>query len=168
LVLKTFLVGVLVALVQLFLGLVFSVSAISAGLTLLDRLTKEADEWKLIKKGNVAVGVLYGMVTLSLIIMIEPSVLATVTSVSGAIMAGAWLAFVLQLLTLVIALLLSVLMIYTTLRVVDGLTADVSEFGEIIKGNVAMAILTGSMVLAVSLVLRSGILYIVTALTGAI
>ena len=165
--LKAFLIGLLVALVQFFLGLVFSVTALSAGLSLLDRLTRGYEEWELIKKGNVAVGVLYGMVALSIIIIIEPSLVATVLAVHAAMLEAAWLAFLLHLLVFVIALLMAVLSIYTSLRVINSITADVDEFGAIMKGNVSMAVLVGCMVLGVSFVIRTAIIYLVAALTAA-
>ena len=165
---SAFVSGIIVALLQLFLGMVFSITAIYTGLSLIDRLTREIDEWGLIKKGNAAAGVFFALVVLSLILMIEPSISATVLSVHDAIMSGMALAFVLHLLVLVVAFLVSVLSIYTTLRVIDAMTADVSEFAEIKKGNVAVALVTGATLLAVSLVVRTAILYVVTALTSAI
>jgi len=165
---SAFVSGIIVALLQLFLGMVFSITAIYTGLSLIDRLTREIDEWGLIKKGNAAAGVFFALVVLSLMLMIEPSISATVLSVHDAIMSGMALAFVLHLLVLVVAFLVSVLSIYTTLRVIDAMTADVSEFAEIKKGNVAVALVTGATLLAVSLVVRTAILYVVTALTSAI
>ena len=165
---STFVTGLLVAALQLFLGMVFSISAVYSGMFLLDCLTREVEEWALIKKGNTAAGVLYAIVVLSIIIMVEPSLLATVISVHDAIVNGAVLTFVVHLLVLVIALLISVLSVYTILRVIDSMTPDVEEFAEIRKGNVAVALVTGAVLLGVSLVVSSAIKLVVVALTSTI
>lgn len=159
---------VLVALLQLFLGFIFSIFAISAGISLLDRLTKGYEEWELIKKGKTSVGILYGAVVLSIIVIIEPVLVATVLSVHPAIFQGAWVSFGLDLLALLIATLVSIFSIYTILRVINSMTADVDEFGEIMQGNNAMAILIGSMVFGISFVIRYAIMYLVAALTGVV
>jgi uncharacterized membrane protein YjfL (UPF0719 family) len=164
----SFVSGLIVAVVQLFLGMVFSITAIYSGLSLVDRLTRDIDEWALIKKGNTAAGVLFALVVLSLIIMMEPSIESTVASVHGAVFKGAILGFAVNLLLLVVAFLVSVLSIYTILRVIDAITADVSEFAEIKKGNVAVALVTGASLLAASLAVRVAILYVLAALTSAI
>jgi uncharacterized membrane protein YjfL (UPF0719 family) len=164
----SFVSGLIVAVVQLFLGMVFSITAIYSGLSLVDRLTRDIDEWALIKKGNTAAGVLFALVVLSLIIMMEPSIESTVASVHGAVFRGAILGFAVNLLLLVVAFLVSVLSIYTILRVIDAITADVSEFAEIKKGNVAVALVTGASLLAASLAVRVAILYVLAALTSAI
>jgi len=159
---------VLVALLQLFLGFVFSISAISAGISLLDRLTKEHEEWELIKKGKTSVGILYGAVVLSIIVIIEPVLVATVLSVHDAIFEGMWIPFALDLLALLIATIVAIFSIYTILRVINSMSVDVDEFGEIMQGNNAMAILIGSMVFGISFVIRISIMYLVAALTGVV
>jgi uncharacterized membrane protein YjfL (UPF0719 family) len=155
--------GVIIALLQLFVSFAFSVSAVYVGLSLLDRLTKSLRGWERVKKGNVAVGILYAAVIFSLVIMIEPSIISTVLTLNTS--SNALYTFAANLLVLVIALLIAVLSIYILLRIIDMITVDVHELEEISKGNVSMALITGSALVAVSFVVQTAISYLVSALT---
>jgi uncharacterized membrane protein YjfL (UPF0719 family) len=155
--------GVIIALLQLFVGFAFSVSAVYVGLSLVDRLTKSMHGWKKIQKGNVAVGVLYAAVIFSIVIMIEPSIISTVLTLNSS--TDVLYTFAANLLVLVIALLIAVLSIYILLRIIDMITIDVHELEEISKGNVSMALITGSALVAVSFVVQTAISYLVSALT---
>ena len=73
--------------------------------------------------------------------------------------------FAANVLILVIALLIAVLSIYILLRIIDAITVDVNELKEISKGNVAVALITASALLAVSFVVRTAIEFLVTTLT---
>lgn len=161
-----FMDGLIVALLQLFVGFAFSASAVYIGISLLDRLTKGLGGWNQIKKGNIAVCILYAAVVFAIVWMVEPSITATVLSIN---ITGANVLFLFaaNVLILVIALLIAVLSIYILLRIIDAITVDVHELKEISKGNVAVALITSSALLAVSFVVRNAIEFLVATLTLA-
>ena len=160
---ESFVYGVLVALLQLFVGFAFSVAAVYIGISLVDRLTGRVRHWNLIKKGNVAVGVLYAAIVISLVLMIQPSVDSTVMSLSDA--KNPMFLFGANLLVLVISLLLGVLLIFVLLKIIDAMTSDVDEMDEINKGNVAMSLITASALIAVSFIMQATFKYLVGKLT---
>ena len=156
--------GLIVALLQLFVGFAFSASAVYIGIALLDRLTKGLGGWSKIKKGNIAVGILYAAVVFAIVWMVEPSITSTVLSINITA-SNVMFLFAANVLILVIALLIAVLSIYILLRIIDAITVDVNELKEISKGNVAVALITASALLAVSFVVRTAIEFLVTTLT---
>ncbi len=160
-----FLSGIIIALLQLMVGFTFSVATAYIGITLLDKLTGGGKKWDMIKKGNVAVGILYAASVFALIYMMEPSITATVISLNTAIAQGMMLIFIAHLTVLAIALIIAVLSICILLHIMDTMSFDVEEMKEIQKGNVAIALISGSVLVAVSLVVRTAIVYLVNALT---
>src|SRR3989338_729903 len=71
---ETVLGSIALAFFKLFLGLILAIGSIYLGTNLLDRLTRDVDEWKEIKRGNFAIGILFGGVILSIAIIIESGV----------------------------------------------------------------------------------------------
>jgi uncharacterized membrane protein YjfL (UPF0719 family) len=163
LVTETFISGVLVALLQLLVGFALSVTAVYIGISLVDRLTGGVRHWSLIKKGNVAVGILYAAIVFSLMLMIQPSIDSTVMSLSST--TNPMSLFAANLLVMVISLLTGVLLVYLLLRIIDMISADVEEINEITKGNVAVALITASALIAVSFIMQTTIKYLVYKLT---
>ncbi len=66
---------------------------------------------------------------------------------------------------LVIAIGLAVVTQYIAIRAFDWLTKDIDEMAELKKGNVAVAIMLGAVVLAVSTIISSGVAGLVIPLT---
>ena len=161
-----FLAGLFITLLQLFAGFAFSVSAVFIGITLFDKLTGGTREWDLIKKGNLAAGVLYAAIIFSLVLMIQPSIESTVMSISAT--GNVLYYFAANVVVLVISLLIAVLLIYILLRIINMMTEDVEQMKEIHKGNVSVALVTASALLAVSFVMQIAIKYLVTKLTSLV
>jgi len=111
----------------------------------------------------VAVGILYAAIIFSLMLMIEPSIESTVMSLSST--SSPMFLFAANLLVMVISLLTCVLLIYLLLRIIDMISADVEEINEIMKGNVAVALITASALIAVSFIMQTTIKYLVYKLT---
>ena len=76
-------VGIVLGFVQLVLALILAVIMQYVGLSVLGRLTKEVEEWKELKKGNVAIGI----VMASIVIAISTIVAQGVESIVQAIFA---------------------------------------------------------------------------------
>ena len=76
-------VGIVIGFVQLVLALILAVIMQYVGLSVLGRLTKEVEEWKELKKGNVVIGI----VMASIVIAISTIVAQGVESIVQAIFA---------------------------------------------------------------------------------
>jgi uncharacterized membrane protein YjfL (UPF0719 family) len=63
------------AFAQLILGIVLAIAAIYLALNILDKLTKDVDEFEEIKKGNVAVALMMASVIISVAVIIQSGVL---------------------------------------------------------------------------------------------
>jgi uncharacterized membrane protein YjfL (UPF0719 family) len=65
---------------------------------------------------------------------------------------------------LILGILLAIGAIYLALKVLDKLTKGIEEFEELKKGNVAVALEMAGVIIAVALVIQTGISGITTAL----
>lgn len=150
--------GIALAFFKLIVGLVLSIGSIYTGIWLLDRLTPNIDEWKEIKKGNFAVGVLLGGIVLSIAIIIEGAVNYALSTIvpSYAFQLMAALLFV-AVLKLVIALVAAIISVYIALRVLDSMTMDINEMSELKKGNIAVATVMATVMIAVAFVIKSSV-----------
>ncbi|MFN7991199.1 MAG: DUF350 domain-containing protein [Candidatus Micrarchaeia archaeon] len=130
-------------------AMALSAGALYCGMGLLDRLTAGVDEWKEIKKGNLAFGLLFAAVMLSIVLLVEPRITDLVTSLRADLPP----VLVLELLGLGIINYLACLFIATglvflTIHLIDRITPDLDEMAELKKGNLAVAL-----ILSVALVL---------------
>jgi len=71
----------------------------------------------------------------------------------------------LEVLQLVLGIVLAVGAIYLALYILDKLTKGVDEFEELKKGNVAVALEMGGVIIAVAWIIQSGVIGITAALT---
>jgi len=156
--LESLLAGIAIAFFKLIVGLVLSIGSVYFGIYLLDRLTPDIDEWKEIKKGNFSVGLLLGGIVLSIAVIIQGVVSNVIDKISPATsfaaIAGVLLVACIQLF---IGLIVSVLAIYLALRVLDGMTPDIDEVAELKKGNIAVATVMATIMLAIAFVIKSAV-----------
>ena len=71
---------IIVSILQLVLGIVLAIAAIYLALNILDKLTKEIDEFAELKKGNVAVALEMAGVIITVAIIIQSGVLGITTA----------------------------------------------------------------------------------------
>jgi uncharacterized membrane protein YjfL (UPF0719 family) len=65
---------------------------------------------------------------------------------------------------LILGIVLAVGAIYLALNILDKLTKGIEEFEEIKKGNVAVALEMGGVIIAVAVIIQSGVIGITAAL----
>jgi len=65
---------------------------------------------------------------------------------------------------LILGIILAVGAIYLALYILDKLTKGVEEFEEIKKGNAAVALMMGGVIIAVAVIIQSGVIGITAAL----
>ncbi len=73
--------AIIVAVVQLLLGIVLAVAAIYLALNILDRLTKGVEEFEELKKGNVAVALEMAGVIIAVAVIIQSGVIGITASI---------------------------------------------------------------------------------------
>ncbi|MDD5337409.1 MAG: DUF350 domain-containing protein [Candidatus ainarchaeum sp.] len=157
-----------ITLLQLVVGLVFSMGAIYIALRTFDMFTKNIDEWKEMKKGNTAVGILLGGIILSISLVIERGVsMLTAPIRAGMNVDTIVIALVMGLVNLIVSLLAAVVSIYVAIKVLDIITTDVDEMAELKKGNIAVAIMMVAVLISVSFVVRGAVDGIATLLSSA-
>lgn len=167
---ELFLIQLGFALFTIILGIIFSMASVYLAIRVYDRITEGIDEIQELKRGNIAVGLLLAAIIYGISSIVAAGVgnlttLLSFDSLSGSVSASTVLvSLVLGIVQLVVSILVAVIAIYVALRVLDGITSEINEMVEIKKGNVAVAILMVSVILAVSLVVSSSLTYLSTVL----
>lgn len=145
----------ILAIVKIVAAIVLSANAAYVGMSLLDRVTASIDEWKEIKKGNVAVGMLYGAAILSLILLVEPQIFDFVNAISIGLPVPLLLAnLVFAMANYFVAIMVGIIVIYLSIHIIDYITPDLEELKELKKGNVAVALLMAVVLIAIAFALR--------------
>jgi uncharacterized membrane protein YjfL (UPF0719 family) len=149
-------VGLLIAILQVIVGLALSMAAVYLGMKMFDKLTKGIEEMREIQKGNVAVGILMIAVILSIATVVKAGVLSLVLSINPSVgMQAMVLAILVGLFNLVISVVVSIIAIYLAIRIAEKITVEINFMKEIQKGNVAAAVVLGGILWAVSFVLSA-------------
>lgn len=156
------------SIIQFLIGLILAIFSVYLGIRVLDVLTKDLNEWKEIKKGNTAMGILVAAVVLSVAVVVESGVSSIPLATAGqTTAAGFAIGLLASFVNLVIGVVAAMIGIYFAVTIFDQLTGDIDEFKELKKGNVAVAILLGAVLLAVSFVIKGAVDTFITTLNVA-
>ncbi len=148
-------IGLGITALRIVAAMALSAGALYSGIALLDRLTSGIDEWKELKKGNAAMGILVLSVMASFILLMEPLIVAAVYSIRADLPAQTLaLVIAFTLLNYLAGLLASIVLVFLAINLADRLTPDIEEFAELKKGNVAVALVLGAALLFISLAVR--------------
>jgi uncharacterized membrane protein YjfL (UPF0719 family) len=154
----TILLGLGIAVFQLLVGLGLAMGSVYLGLKMFDKLTEGTNEMAELKKGNVAIAILLGAIIFSIANVVEGSMAGLaqifVSDLSRLEMAAA---IVIGIANLAIGLVFSVFSIYVAVNILDKITVGIDEFKELRRGNVAVAIMMGAVLLAVSFIIRTAV-----------
>ncbi len=156
-----------VAVLKILAAIILSVGAIYSGIGIFDRMTRGIDEWKELRKGNVAIGILFAAVILSMMLLISPRIEQFVFYLQPSLpaqTAAIMLAF--TFLNYLLDVFLSLLIIYLTINLFDRLTVDLDEMDALKKGNVAVALMMAAVLLGVALAARVPLDYTFQAISA--
>ncbi|MEN6397011.1 MAG: DUF350 domain-containing protein, partial [Methanoregula sp.] len=150
-------------------AIVFAVIALYVGFFVLGKITKDIDEEKELAKGNAAVGIIVAAVFVAIAIVVQSGVSGLSVGIGkaaslGFLSVGGMLAIAVALIQLILGIVLAVGAIYLALNILDKLTKGIEEFQEIKKGNVAVALEMAGVIIAVAVIIQSGVIGITTAL----
>ena len=163
------LANVVVGLFQLLISIIFAVLALYIGFFVLSKITKVIDEEKELAQGNAAVGIVVAAVFVAIALVVQSGVSGLSVGINKAISVGilsvdGLLAIGTAFIQLILGIVLAVGAIYLALYILDKLTKGIEEFEEIKKGNVAVALMMGGVIIAVAVIIQSGVLGITAAL----
>jgi uncharacterized membrane protein YjfL (UPF0719 family) len=164
--LDSLIVGVGISLAQLVLGLLLAMASVYLGIRMFDKLTEGIDEMKELQKGNVAVAILLGAIIFSIANVVEGGVSGmTANIVPGLSTIELSAALVISVVNLVLGVVFAILSIYIAIIMLDKITVGIDEFKELKRGNVAVAIMMGAVIFAVSLVIRGAVASVTSSLS---
>jgi uncharacterized membrane protein YjfL (UPF0719 family) len=154
--------------IQLVIAIAFSVVALYIGFWVLGKITKGINEEKELAKGNAAVGILVASVFIAIALVVQSGVSGLSVALNRALVLGFTADGILTVVIAVIQLLLGIVLavgaIYLALNILDRLTTGVNEFEELRKGNVAVALEMAGVIIAVAVIVQSGVIGITAAI----
>ena len=158
-----------VGLFQLIISIIFAVIALYLGFAVMGKITKNLDEEKELAKGNVAVGIVVASVFVAIALVVQSGVSGLTVGINKALNAGLFtleglLSIGVALIQLFLGIILAVGAIYLALFILDRLTENLREFEEIRKGNIAVALEMAGMIIAVAVIIQSGVIGITAVL----
>ncbi|HOS81877.1 MAG TPA: DUF350 domain-containing protein [Methanolinea sp.] len=163
------LANAVVGIIQLVIAIILAVIALYIGFSVLSRITKGIEEEKELAKGNAAVGIIVAAVFFAIALVVQSGVSGISLGVSKALSVGLFsmdgiVAIGVAILQLILGIVLAVGAIYLALSILDRLTKGVSEFEEIRKGNVAVALEMAGVIVATAVIIQSGVIGVTSAL----
>ncbi|GAB6285641.1 MAG: DUF350 domain-containing protein [Methanoregula sp.] len=158
-----------VGLIQLVIAIIFAVVALYIGFAVLGKITKGINEEKELAKGNVAVGIFVASVFVAIALVVQSGVSGLSHGISKAMSVGllsveGLLDIGVAFVQLILGIVLAIAAIYLALNILDKLTKGVEEFEELKKGNVAVALEMAGVIIAVAVIIQSGVIGITAAL----
>lgn len=163
-----YIVNVVVGVLQLVIAIAFAVAALYIAFWVLGKITKGIDEEKELAKGNAAVGILVASVFIAIAVVVQSGVTGLSVGINKAISLGfnsdGIIAIVAAIFQLLIGIVLAIAAIYLALNILDRLTKGVDEFEELRKGNVAVALEMAGVIIAVAVIIQSGVIGITAAI----
>ena len=163
------LVNAAVGIIQLIIAVILAVVALYIGFSIFGRITKDVDEQKELAKGNVAFGIVVAAIFVAIAVVVQSGVAGISVGISKASVLGftsvdGMIEISVAIIQLILGVLLAIGAIYLALNILDKLTKEVKEFEELKKGNVAVALEMAGVIIAVALIIQSGIVGITAAL----
>ena len=163
------LVNAAVGIIQLIIAVILAVVALYIGFSVFGKITKDVDEQKELAKGNVAFGIVVASIFVAIAVVVQSGVAGISVGIGKAASLGfssvnGLIAISVAIIQLILGVLLAVGAIYLALNILDKLTKGIKEFEELKKGNVAVALEMAGVIIAVALIIQSGIVGITTAL----
>jgi len=153
----------------LVIAVILAVVALYIGFSVFGKVTREVDEQKELAKGNVAFGIVVAAIFVAIAVVVQSGVSGISVGISKASVLGftsidGLIVIAIAIIQLILGVLLAIGAIYLALYTLDKLTTGVEEFEELKKGNVAVALEMAGVIIAVALIIQSGIVGITTSL----
>jgi uncharacterized membrane protein YjfL (UPF0719 family) len=151
---------------QLVIAIITAALVAYLSIWLFDKTTRDIDEWTELRKGNVAVGIVLASLVVGVGLILRPGITPAALKLDVGPANDVVVKLVVQLIQILIGLLLSIVAIGTSLWIFTRLTGAIDEWAEISRGNVAIAIVLGGVVIATSLIVSTALDAILLMLVG--
>ncbi len=155
-------------LAKIFTALVVTIFTIYYGMRFFDSLTRNIEEWKEMKKGNVAVAILIGVVVLSVVLITSPGIYMLINSVTLTGNDNPYLVVGMGVLNYLVAFLVALFSIYITVRLLDILTSNIDKIAALKKGNVGIAVYMSAVFLSIAIIISSLVLSLLFTINLAV
>jgi uncharacterized membrane protein YjfL (UPF0719 family) len=148
---------ILISVAQFAVAIILSALAAYVGLWLFERSTRGIDEWKALRSGNQAIGLVLAAVVVGLAIILQPAVAGALPDQAGrlapdlASSARTMLTLLVILIRAGLGLVLGIIAILFAMWLFVTMTRDVDEMAEIHKGNMAVALMLAGVILTISI-----------------
>jgi uncharacterized membrane protein YjfL (UPF0719 family) len=158
-----------VGLFQLIISIILAVIALYLGFAVMSKITKNIDEEKELARGNAAAGIVVASVFVAIALVVQSGVSGLTVGINKAVNIGilsvdGMSVIAIALAQLILGIVLAVEAIYLALYILDRLTESLHEFEEIRKGNIAVALEMAGMIIAVAVIIQSGVIGITAVL----
>jgi uncharacterized membrane protein YjfL (UPF0719 family) len=160
----------LTGIVQIAMSLLIGILLIYLASKVLQKLISGIDEVDELKKNNIAVAILNGSITFSLILVVKNSVESAITIFSNTLRDpnAEFISFLktalIMLLHVFVAGIVAFTVISIALLIFVRLTKELNELGEIKKNNIAVSILLGIIIISMAMLLQPGIITVLDSL----
>jgi uncharacterized membrane protein YjfL (UPF0719 family) len=163
------LANVTVGLMQLVVTTVFAVLALYIAFTVHNKMAQTIDAEKELSRGNIAVAIVVAAVFVAIAIVVESGVTGLVMGIGKALETGIFtgdgiLIVGIAVVQLVFGIVLAVGAISLALIILEKMTSDIELSEEIRKGNTAVALEMAGVIVAVAVIIQSGVLGITSIL----
>jgi len=158
-----------VGLFQLIVSILFAVAALYLAFSVFGNITRHFDGEKELARGNPAAGIIVAAVFFSIAIIVQSGVIGLTVGINKAIGAGVFsadglIAIGIAAIQLIFGVILAVAAINLAIYILDRLIKGFDEFEEVRKGNIAVAIKMAGVIIAVAVIIQSGVIGITAAL----
>jgi uncharacterized membrane protein YjfL (UPF0719 family) len=155
-------IDVLIGIFELAISLSLGFLTVWFAFKMLAKLTPQIDDFEAIRGNNAAVGILFGATILSAGLVVKQAAYPMVSSLQTGLHKGlSWLDALkligIVLFSVALVMAISLIAVWTAVRLFLRLTRDIDEMAEIRRNNVAVAIILGCMIVVIGLFLGQGI-----------
>ena len=163
------LTNVIVGLLQLIITIVFTVLALYIGFVMHSKISPSIDVEREFSQGNIAVAIVVAAMFVAIAVVIESGVTGLAMEISKTVETGIFTGdgfFIIgvAIVQLAFGIVLAIGAIGLALKVLEKLESDIEIFDEIRKGNSAVALEMAGVIIAVAVIIQSGVLGITSAL----
>lgn len=152
--------GLVLAIIQLVVGLAIAAFAITQGLGIVSRLLGNLDIWAEIGKKNAAVALLAAGAVISYTNVIGSGIDSMTAALTTLVSGGVWnglIGLIAGVINLAVAIAVASFAITVTFKVMDKLTKNIDEKAELANNNVAVGALYCGLLIGVSFLVSNGV-----------
>lgn len=147
----------IVSVANIIIAVILGVIASYIGVWLFAKSTRHLDDWEEVRRGNTGMGIVMGAIIIGIAIILKPAVDLPLTIE----IANPFIVLVGELVGIAAGLILAVSAIVFSAGMFDRLVGDIDELTELQRGNLAVAVIMASVILAVSFLISGAVASII-------